>query len=142
MCIRDSRLNDYRRALLAIEQGRPFDDPSLIPIFERLGRNMRAFKLPAGLFRDLLDAFSQDVGKTRYADFAELSDYCRRSANPVGRLLLCLYKADTPDNLAMSDQICTSLQPLSYTHLAVYKRQPIWFRRLSGRTRHASQQTG
>ncbi len=112
--MRLARLNDYRRALLAIEQGRPFDDPTLVPIFERLGRNMRAYKLPVGLFRDLLDAFSQDVGKTRYADFAELSDYCRRSANPVGRLLLCLYKADTPDNLAMSDQICTSLQLINF----------------------------
>ena len=112
--MRLARLNDYRRALLAIEQQRPFDDPSLVPIFERLGRNMRAFKLPAGLFRDLLDAFSPDVGKTRYADFAELCDYCRRSANPVGRLMLCLYKADTPDNLAMSDRICTSLQLINF----------------------------
>ncbi len=112
--MRLARLNDYRRALLAIEQQRPFDDPTLVPIFERLGRNMRAFKLPAGLFRDLLDAFSQDVGKTRYADFAELCDYCRRSANPVGRLMLCLYKADTPDNLAMSDRIGTSLRLINF----------------------------
>ncbi|NML27571.1 squalene synthase HpnC [Zoogloea dura] len=112
--IRLARLNDYRRALIAIEQGRSFDDPSLVPIFERLGRNIRTHKLPLGLFRDLLDAFSQDVGKTRYADFDELLDYCRRSANPVGRLLLHLYKADTPDNLVMSDQICTSLQLINF----------------------------
>ncbi len=112
--MRLARLNDYRRALIAIEQGRPFDDPSLVPIFERLGRNIHAHKLPLGLFRDLLDAFSQDVGKTRYADFDELLDYCRRSANPVGRLMLHLYKADTPDNLAMSDQICTSLQLINF----------------------------
>ena len=109
-----ARLNDYRRALHAIEQGKPFDDPTLAPIFDRLGRNIREFKLPVGLFRDLLDAFSQDVGKTRYADFAELSDYCRRSANPVGRLLLCLYGAATPDNLRMSDRICTSLQLINF----------------------------
>ena len=109
-----ARLNDYRRALHAIEQGTPFDDPTLAPIFDRLGRNIREFKLPVGLFRDLLDAFSQDVGKTRYADFAELSDYCRRSANPVGRLLLCLYGAATPDNLRMSDRICTSLQLINH----------------------------
>lgn len=108
------RLNDYRRALLAIEQGRPFDDPSLEPIFARLGRNVREHHLPMGLFRDLLDAFSQDVGKTRYADFAELCDYCRRSANPVGRLLLHLYRSDTPDNLALSDRICTSLQLINF----------------------------
>ena len=78
------------------------------------GRGHEAFELPVGLFRDLLDAFSQDVGKTRYADFAELSDYCRRSANPVGRLLLCLYGAATPDNLRMSDRICTSLQLINF----------------------------
>jgi squalene synthase HpnC len=112
--MRLAQLNDYRRALHAIEQGRPFDDPGLAPVFDRLGRNIRQFGLPVGLFRDLLDAFSQDVGKTRYTDFAELADYCRRSANPVGRLMLCLYQAETPDNLAMSDKICTSLQLINF----------------------------
>ena len=52
---------------------------------------MREHKLPLPLFVALLDAFSQDVTKQRYADFAELLDYCRRSANPVGRLLLQLF---------------------------------------------------
>ncbi|MDD3353622.1 squalene synthase HpnC [Zoogloea sp.] len=112
--MRLARLNDYRRALLAIEQETPFDDPSLVPIFERLGRNIRQFQLPPGLFRDLLDAFSQDVGKTRYADYPELADYCRRSANPVGRLLLHLYDAATPENLVRSDKICTSLQLINF----------------------------
>ncbi len=112
--VRLARLNDYRKALHCIEQGRPFDDPSLVPIFERLGANIRQFKLPVGLFRDLLDAFSQDVVKTRYADFAELADYCRRSANPVGRLLLHLYGAATEKNLAMSDRICASLQLINF----------------------------
>ena len=58
------------------------------------GRPSPSIDLPLALFRDLLDAFSQDVVKTRYADFAELMDYCRRSANPVGRLLLHLFGAD------------------------------------------------
>ena len=83
-------------------------------MFDRLGRNIRRHKLPVGLFRDLLDAFSQDIKKTRYADFAELADYCRRSANPVGRLMLRLYKADTPANLELSDKICTALQLINF----------------------------
>jgi phytoene synthase len=112
--VRLAHLNDYRRALFCIEQGKPIDDPRLAPIFNRLADNVRQFKLPISLFLDLLDAFSQDVVKTRYTDFAELADYCRRSANPVGRLLLHLYKAATPDNLAMSDQICTSLQLINF----------------------------
>jgi len=112
--MRLARLNDYKRALLAIEQYGPFDDPTLEPIFKRLSRNIRDFGLPMQLFRDLLDAFSQDVGKTRYADFEELGDYCRRSANPVGRLLLHLYDEATPDNLVLSDLICTSLQLINF----------------------------
>lgn len=108
--VRLARLNDYRRELLAIEQGKTPADP----MFARLARNIRDFSLPVQLFRDLLDAFQQDVGKTRYADFAELLDYCRRSANPVGRLLLVLYRADTAENLTLSDRICTSLQLINF----------------------------
>ena len=108
--IRLAHLNDYRNELNAIERGEAPRDASLMPIFARLASNIRAHKLPLRYFRDLLDAFSQDVGKTRYADFAELVDYCRRSADPVGRLLLHLYDAATPDNLRRSDLICTSLQ--------------------------------
>lgn len=112
--IRLARLNDYRNELNAIERGEAPRDASLAPIFARLGRNIRTYALPLRYFRDLLDAFSQDVGKTRYADFAELGDYCRRSANPVGRLLLHLYNAATPDNLRRSDLICTSLQLINF----------------------------
>lgn len=109
-----ARLNDYRIELNAIGAGQPPRDASLAPIFTRLATNIRAHKLPLQYFRDLLDAFSQDVGKTRYIDFAELLDYCRRSANPVGRLLLHLYDAATPDNLRRSDLICTSLQLINF----------------------------
>ncbi|NMG42386.1 squalene synthase HpnC [Aromatoleum toluvorans] len=109
-----ARLNDYRIELNAIATGDPPRDASLAPMFARLGANIQAHKLPLQYFRDLLDAFSQDVGKTRYADFAELLDYCRRSANPVGRLLLHLYDAATPDNLRRSDLICTSLQLINF----------------------------
>lgn len=71
-------------------------------------------QLPLQLFHDLLDAFSQDVVKKRYANFHELLDYCRRSANPVGRLLLHLYEEVTPQNLIYSDNICTALQLVNF----------------------------
>ena len=81
--LRLASLNDYRRAVLAIEQGKPITDPQLAPMFNRLADNIRRHRLPISLFLDLLDAFSQDVVKTRYANFDELADYCRRSANPA-----------------------------------------------------------
>lgn len=105
-----AHLNDYRRAVHQIEQGNTPSDA----MFARLARTIRSHALPIQPFRDLLDAFSQDVGKTRYADLDELNDYCRRSANPVGRLLLCLYRADSPANLERSDAICTSLQLINF----------------------------
>ena len=69
------------------------------PLFVALAGDIRQHALPLQLFRDLLDAFAQDVVKKRYADYPELLDYCRRSANPVGRLVLHLFGragADTP----------------------------------------------
>jgi squalene synthase HpnC len=66
------------------------------------------------LLADLLSAFEQDVTKTRYASQAELLDYCRRSANPVGRLLLHLYKVNDAESLAQSDCICTALQLVNF----------------------------
>lgn len=103
-------LNDYRRELNTIDSG----GLPQAPMFARLACNIRAHRLPTILLRDLLDAFSQDVVKTRYADFAELRDYSRRSADPVGRLLLHLYKAATPGNLSHSDDICSSLQFINF----------------------------
>ena len=75
---------------------------------------IKEHRLPLGEFHDLLSAFSQDVTKKRYANFAELGDYCRRSANPVGRLLLVLYGASTPQHIGWSDNICTSLQLINF----------------------------
>lgn len=108
--LRLARLNDYRRALHDIELGRRPEPP----IFARLADAVRTFDLPVQPFRDLLDAFSQDVGKTRYADFDELLDYCRRSANPVGRLLLRLYRVEGGRDLRESDAICTALQLINF----------------------------
>jgi len=84
------------------------------PLFRELVPIIHEYRLPLEPFHDLLSAFAQDVTKTRYANFAELLDYSRRSANPVGRLLLLLYRAATPQNLAWSDNICTSLQIINF----------------------------
>ncbi|HAF56033.1 MAG TPA: squalene synthase HpnC [Thauera sp.] len=112
--VRLARLHDYQLALENCAHGNPVLDPSLAPMFARLGSAISSHTLPLQPFRDLLDAFMQDVGKTRYRDFDELLDYCRRSANPVGRLMLHLYDAATHDNLRRSDAICTSLQLINF----------------------------
>jgi squalene synthase HpnC len=104
------QLDDYRRELRQIEAGAAPQRP----LFAEIGRIVREHRLPLQLFHDLLDAFSQDVVKGRYADFAELMDYCRRSANPVGRLLLHLFNAASAQNLAHSDAICSSLQLINH----------------------------
>ena len=76
---------------------------------------VREHALPLQLFHDLLDAFSQDVVKNRYADFAEVLDYSRRSANPVGRLLLHLFRQEfSPKICAFSDRICSALQLINF----------------------------
>ena len=101
-------LQAYTDALHRIADGRlQIVEPQL---FANLGREIAAWVLPLQPFHDLLSAFSQDVMTTRYADFAMLADYCGRSANPVGRLMLHLYRAATPQNLRDADAICTALQ--------------------------------
>jgi squalene synthase HpnC len=84
------------------------------PLFQEVAKLIRQQQLPVQLFADLLDAFSQDVVKKRYENFAEVLDYCRRSANPVGRLLLHLFKRTTESDLRRSDAICTSLQLINF----------------------------
>ena len=84
------------------------------PFFTELGNAIRKYELPLAPFYDLLDAFSQDVTKTRYANFFELLDYCRRSANPIGTLLLHLFGKATPENLIYSNKICTALQLINF----------------------------
>lgn len=84
------------------------------PLFQNLALEISEHALPVAPLYDLLDAFSQDVVKKRYDNYADLLDYCRRSANPVGNLLLHLYGEATPVNLACSDAICTSLQLINF----------------------------
>ncbi len=105
-----ARLEAYDRNLDRIERGERPEDP----VFSRLHDTIRAHGLPIPLFRDLLDAFRQDVTKKRFATFDELMDYCRRSADPVGRILLKLFARDEPANLRDSDAICSSLQLINH----------------------------
>ena len=98
------KLNDYRAQLGA---------PST-PLFRDLEKIIREHGLPIQLFADLLDAFSQDVTQKRYEDFPQLLDYCRRSANPVGRLLLHLFKRTSDLELKQSDAICSALQLINH----------------------------
>jgi len=87
--------------------GEPANTPQ---IFVALGATMRACSLPVALFDDLLSAFRQDVTTTRYGSWADLFDYCRRSANPVGRLVLRIAGYDNPALDGASDALCTALQ--------------------------------
>lgn len=103
-------LDGYRRELDRIPRG----EPTQHPVFLRLRPVITRHDLPLQLFHDLLDAFAQDVRCDRYVDFAGLMDYCRRSANPVGRLLLHLFAAATPENLKDSDAICSALQLINH----------------------------
>ena len=80
------------------------------PVFIALRETRARFDLPISLFDDLLSAFSQDVVKRRYENVDELSDYCRRSANPVGRLILLLFGHTDSELHERSDDICTALQ--------------------------------
>jgi squalene synthase HpnC len=104
------QLDDFRDELIHIAA----DETPLLPLFKHLAVEIREHHLPLFPFHDLLDAFAQDVVKKRYADFDELLDYCRRSANPVGNLLLHLYEEATPVNIAYSDAICTALQLINF----------------------------
>jgi phytoene synthase len=102
--VRLARLDAYRRELAAPQS----------PLFHDIARIVREHDLPLGLFEDLLSAFAQDVTRKRYADFADLLDYCRRSANPVGRLLLHLFKRTSETDLERSDAVCTALQLINF----------------------------
>lgn len=104
------QLDEFRAELACIAR----HETPHSPLFRNLAAEITGHALPLQPFHDLLDAFSQDVVKKRYASFDEVLDYCRRSANPVGCLLLHLYREATPVNLAYSDAICTSLQLINF----------------------------
>jgi squalene synthase HpnC len=110
-------LAQYHADLLAVAVGQSHSG-RWPQVFEPLRTALERFALPVTLLQDLLDAFAQDVHRTHdqagYADQTELLDYCRRSANPVGRLLLHLYGVNDAESLRQSDAICTALQLINF----------------------------
>jgi len=98
-------LLDWRRQLAEIGE-----KPAEHPVFLALGATLKDLDLPKHPFDDLLSAFLQDTQKNRYATFAEVLDYCRRSANPVGRIVLMIHGYRDEELFRSSDAICTALQ--------------------------------
>jgi hydroxysqualene synthase len=95
-------LDDWHRRLI--------DTPGSDPVFVALANTIREHRLPLSLFEDLLSAFRQDVTTGRYERWSDVLDYCRRSANPVGRLVLRVAGYDDPRLDRWSDAVCTALQ--------------------------------
>ncbi len=98
-------LDDWERRLEDCYRGRADH-----PVFVALAETIAELRLPIQLFRDLLSAFRQDVIKRRYANFDEVLDYCARSANPVGRLILLLFGYREERLHRLSDCVCAALQ--------------------------------
>ena len=104
------------------------------PLFRALGHTIRVCDLQVSLLEDLLSAFRQDVATTRYASWADLLDYCRRSANPVGRLVLRVCGYAGKDVESASDAVCTALQltnfwqdlAIDYTRGRLYLPREEW----------------
>jgi len=84
------------------------------PVFISLKTAIERHRIDPQLLRMLLSAFKQDCTKNRYETMEEVLDYCRRSANPVGRIVLRVFNRDTPENLIFSDWTCTSLQLINF----------------------------
>lgn len=103
-------LQGYEDELLLIQA---YIQPSR-PLFTALQQVVRTHHLDTQWLLDLIQAFKQDVVKTRYANIDEVMDYCRLSANPVGRLMLQLYASDTAQHQVWSDQICSALQLINF----------------------------
>ena len=103
-------LNAYEAELAGIEAGGNGNGP----MFERLAQVIREYGLPVRPMRELLSAFKQDVLVSRYQTYDLLLDYCSRSANPVGFLMLRLYGAANEENIRDADAICTALQLINF----------------------------
>jgi len=103
--LRKEKLADWERLLDAACRGEAEG-----PIFVALAETVRRFAIPKQLLLDLLSAFRQDTEKDRYESWDELLDYCRRSADPVGRLVLLIFGYEDAELAPLSDAICSGLQ--------------------------------
>jgi squalene synthase HpnC len=103
-------LNEFEAELDLIRSNQTPNSTLLIA----LQASIQKHRLDLAPFYDLLEAFKQDVTKTRYENFGEVMHYCRRSANPIGRLLLALYGQATERNIGMADAICSALQLINF----------------------------
>jgi phytoene synthase len=104
------RLHQAARSTQPGPERRAGEPPHAREIFVALGHSIRTLRLPLSLFEDLLSAFRQDVTVSRYARWTDVLDYCRRSANPVGRLVLRIAGRADEQRDRWSDAICTALQ--------------------------------
>jgi phytoene synthase len=103
--VRRQKLDEWESRLHAAYEGRAEG-----PILMALADTVRALQVPKQPLLDLLSAFKQDTEKDRYESWDELLDYCRRSADPVGRLVLIVFEQRDPALAPLSDAICTALQ--------------------------------
>jgi len=103
--MRRQKLDEWEARLHAAYQGRAEG-----PIFMALAETVERLAIPKQPLLDLLSAFKQDTEKDRYETWDELLDYCRRSADPVGRLVLIVFEQKDPALVPLSDAICTGLQ--------------------------------
>jgi phytoene synthase len=117
--LRHARLDEWLARLDAAAHGRPQPQATVLDettaaaapaVFAAVAETMRQCALPQGLFEDLVSAFRQDTTVTRYESWPDLLDYCRRSANPVGRLVLRIAGHDDARADLASDAVCTALQ--------------------------------
>jgi hydroxysqualene synthase len=119
---RQNDLHAYRDDLYKLVTGQPISE-RWKAVFEPLGPVIQRHQLQLSLFTDLLSAFEQDLFQHTYSDRPQLLDYCRRSANPIGRLLLQLYGVNDDKALQQSDAICSALQLEDCAHRGVDKDQ-------------------
>jgi squalene synthase HpnC len=107
-------LDGWEARLTAAVRGESPGGGAHAEVFVALRHSIEACRLPPSLLHDLISAFRQDVTVTRYATWEDLLDYCRRSANPVGRLVLRVAGYDREDLDAASDAVCTALQVTNF----------------------------
>lgn len=123
----DGWLERLRLAVIFNEPGppaRPGEPADTAAIFLALGDSVKRHALPVDLFEQLISAFRQDVTTAAYETWDELFDYCRRSANPVGRLVLRIAGHRNPEFDAWSDSFCTALQLTNFWQdLAIDKQR-------------------